>query len=206
MLTANRNSTGSVRKQEPEMDGRPRTPENPVILQRAVTPVTAKTPAFNDFTIQHVLESGLSLHQQLWKKENNSSLDPEEPEPFLIKVEQEEPEPLNIKQEEPELLQLKEENDEPEERIKEKWEEFFTSQEIEQFIQKQETDTFMVTPIYVENCSEQLLCVHSAVSENQDEEGSQCVDSGSTEIDELKAKKRLLETESEHEGAHVVCV
>ncbi|KAM9309934.1 uncharacterized protein KZ484_025849 [Pholidichthys leucotaenia] len=77
---------------------------------------------------------------------------------------------------ESEHLQIKEEQEEPELlEIKVEQEEFCTGQDIEQSV---------------------LL---SAASENQDEEGSQCVDSGSTENKELKAKKRQLETKRQHE-------
>ncbi|KAM9307289.1 uncharacterized protein KZ484_000640 isoform 2-T2 [Pholidichthys leucotaenia] len=129
------------------MDARPRTPGNPISVQGSVTPLTGKTPKFNE---RHVEES----------------------------------DPLQIKEEQ---------------------EEFWTHKEVEEFIQKQELDIVTVTSISTENehrepNSDQLLCLTSAVTEHQDEEGSRHVDSGSAESEELKMKKRHLKTASHHEG------
>ncbi|KAM9306612.1 uncharacterized protein KZ484_000028 [Pholidichthys leucotaenia] len=133
----------------------------------------------------------------------------EAPDPLQIKEEEKEPETLQIKMEHEELepLQFKEEEEAPESvQIKEEQEKVWTSQEVEQFMQKQETDIFMVTSISIKNehrepepNSDQLLCLTSAITENQDEEGSRHVDSGSAESEELKMKKRRLKTRIHHE-------
>ncbi|KAM9306609.1 uncharacterized protein KZ484_000024 [Pholidichthys leucotaenia] len=133
-------STVKMETEQPEMDAGPRTPENPISVQEPMTPLTGKTPKFNE----HVCENETFTDQQLCKQENNSNSEEEEPEILQIKVEQEE---------------------------------FWTNQEVEKFIQKQET----------------------AVTENQDEEGSPHKDSGSAESEELKMKKRRLKTGSHHE-------
>ncbi|KAM9306809.1 uncharacterized protein KZ484_000187 isoform 3-T4 [Pholidichthys leucotaenia] len=157
-----------MKTEQPEMDARFQPPENPVSVQGRVTPLTSKTPKFNE---QHVCETD----QQHCNHKNNSSLKQEEPEPLQIKEEQED---------------------------------FWISKEIEQFIPKQEIDAVMVTSIHEENelrepepNSEQLLCLTSTVTEKQDEEGSQHIDSGSTESEELKPKKRRLKTRSYYEDA-----
>ncbi|KAM9342340.1 uncharacterized protein KZ484_015017 [Pholidichthys leucotaenia] len=114
-------------------------------------------------------EEELLADQQLWNHERNSALDQEEPEPPHVKEEQEE---------------------------------LFISQEGEQLTVKLEADAFMVTPISEENKQreaepngEQLFSHKSAVTEIQDEEGSQHVNSESSK-EEPKAKKRRLTTRS----------
>ncbi|KAM9306610.1 uncharacterized protein KZ484_000025 [Pholidichthys leucotaenia] len=183
--------------EQPEMEARPRTPGNLNSVQGPETPLTGKTPKFDE---QHVCENEMMTDQHLCNQENQSSLDQEEPEPLQIKEEEEEPEPLQIKEEEEAATEPLE--------IKAEQEEFWTSQEVEQFIQKQEADIFMLTSISVENehrepepNSDQLLCLTSAVTENQDEEGSWHVDSGSAESEELKRKQRCLKTRIHHEDA-----
>ncbi|KAM9306769.1 uncharacterized protein KZ484_000159 isoform 2-T2 [Pholidichthys leucotaenia] len=140
-----------MKTEQPEMDARPRTPENPISVQGPVTPLTEK----------------------LCNQENKSSLEQEEPGPQQIKEEQEE---------------------------------FWTNQEVKQFIEKQEIDIITVTSLYVEHehrepepNSEQLHCLTSTVTENQDEGGSRHVDSRSAESEELKTKRRRLKTRSHHE-------
>ncbi|KAM9307433.1 uncharacterized protein KZ484_000756 [Pholidichthys leucotaenia] len=103
----------------------------------------------------------------------------------------------NFERQDPELLQIKEEQDE-----------IWTRQEIEQFIQNQEIEVLTVASTDEEfeyrepkPNREQLLCLTSALTENQDEEGSPGVDSGSAESEELAPKKRRLETGSHHEDA-----
>ncbi|KAM9426440.1 uncharacterized protein KZ484_019309 isoform 1-T2 [Pholidichthys leucotaenia] len=87
-------------------------------------------------------------------------------------------------------------------RVKEEHEELFISQEGEQPVVKLEADTFMVTLISEENeqsevepNSELVFSHNSAVTEIQDEEGSQHVVSGSFNK-EPKPKKRRLKTRS----------
>ncbi|KAM9364857.1 uncharacterized protein KZ484_011042 [Pholidichthys leucotaenia] len=88
-------------------------------------------------------------------------------------------------------------------RVKEEQEELCISQKGEQLVVKLEDDTFTVTLISEENQqieaepnSEQLLSHNSAGTEIQDVEGSQHADSGSTEEEEPKPRKRLLKTRS----------
>ncbi|KAM9365949.1 uncharacterized protein KZ484_012066 [Pholidichthys leucotaenia] len=108
--------------------------------------------------------------QQLWNQERNSVLDQEEPEAPQVKEEQEE---------------------------------LCISQEGEQLVVKLEADPFTVTLVCEEKQqseaepnSEQLLSHSSAGTEIQDEEGSRHVDSGSTNEEEPKPKKRRLKTRS----------
>ncbi|KAM9344207.1 uncharacterized protein KZ484_016573 isoform 1-T2 [Pholidichthys leucotaenia] len=115
-------------------------------------------------------EEELLADQQLWNHERNFVLDQEEPEPPHVKEEQEE---------------------------------LFISQKGEQLVVKLEANAFMVTPISEENeqreaepNGEQLLSHKSAVTEIQDEEGSQHVNSGSLKEEEPKPKKRRLKTRS----------
>ncbi|KAM9342338.1 uncharacterized protein KZ484_015014 [Pholidichthys leucotaenia] len=115
-------------------------------------------------------EEELLTDQQLWNHERNSVLDQEEPEPPHVKEEQEE---------------------------------LFISQEGEQLVVKLEADAFMVTPVSEENKQseaepngEQLLSHNSAVTEIQDKEGSQHVNSESFNEEEPKPKKRRLRTRS----------
>ncbi|KAM9343151.1 uncharacterized protein KZ484_015742 isoform 3-T4 [Pholidichthys leucotaenia] len=115
-------------------------------------------------------EEELLADQQLWNHERNSVLDQEESESPHVKEEQEE---------------------------------LFISQEGEQLVVKLEADAFMVTPVSEENKQreaepngEQLLSHNSAVTEIQDEEGSQHVNSESSKEEEPKTKKRRLRTRS----------
>ncbi|XP_069371397.1 zinc finger protein 583-like isoform X2 [Paralichthys olivaceus] len=83
-------------------------------------------------------------------------------------------------------------------------EEMCTSQEGEQLVLKQETETFMLTP----NCEEsddrepepvgehQLLSQNSPVAESQDQHRRKHVDSGSTRNEETRAQKSLHENRS----------
>ncbi|KAM9341801.1 uncharacterized protein KZ484_014500 isoform 1-T2 [Pholidichthys leucotaenia] len=108
--------------------------------------------------------------RQLWHQERNSVVEQEESEPPQVKEEQEE---------------------------------LFISQEGQQLVVKLEADSFMVTPVSEENKqgeaepnSAQLLSHNSAITEIQDEEGSQHADSESTKEEEPKPKKRRLKTRS----------
>ncbi|XP_030606937.1 zinc finger protein 2 homolog [Archocentrus centrarchus] len=83
-------------------------------------------------------------------------------------LDQEEPEPPQIKEEQVELC---------------------SSQEGEQLVLKEETDTFMVTAVYEESDliepepdREQLLSHSFAVAESRDQEGSRSVDSGPSRV------------------------
>ncbi|KAM9342346.1 uncharacterized protein KZ484_015024 [Pholidichthys leucotaenia] len=123
-----------------------------------------------DLPEQRVCEDGFSPNQQLWNQEENSGLKQEEPEPPQVKEEQEE---------------------------------VCSSQESELLIVKLEADTFMVTPVSgqsdAEPNSKKLLSHNSAVTEIQDEEGSQYVDWGSTKEEEEPKLKRRLTTRSHHD-------
>ncbi|KAM9307434.1 E3 SUMO-protein ligase ZBED1-like [Pholidichthys leucotaenia] len=92
----------------------------------------------------------------------------------------------SLEQQKPESLQIKEE------------------QEVEQLIQKQETDIVMVTAISGENerrepesKSEQVPRLISVVTENQDDEESQNGDSRSPESEEMKPSKKRMKTRSQ---------
>ncbi|KAM9342559.1 uncharacterized protein KZ484_015304 isoform 2-T2 [Pholidichthys leucotaenia] len=85
-------------------------------------------------------------------------------------------------------------------QVKEEEEELFISQRGEELVMKLEADTFMVTPISNENeqteaepNSEQLLFHNPAVTEIQDVDRSQLVDSGLTKEEE-EPKHRQLKT------------
>ncbi|KAM9306617.1 uncharacterized protein KZ484_000033 [Pholidichthys leucotaenia] len=178
--------------EQPEMEARPRTPGNPISVQGPETPLTGKTLKSNGKAAEHnILKNEFVPDQQLWSQENNLSLKEEEPEPLHIKEEQEARG----------LPQIHEEADERD---------LCTIQELLWFIQKQAADVVMVTSISGKNehrepepNSDQLLCLTS--TENQDEEGSRHVDSGSAESEELKMKKRRLETGSHYEDTlHVL--
>ncbi|KAM9364350.1 uncharacterized protein KZ484_010608 [Pholidichthys leucotaenia] len=126
-----------------------------------------------DLLEQHVCENEFSPDQQLCSQEENSGLEKEEPEPPQVKEEQGK---------------------------------LCSSQKGEQMVVKLEAEAFMVTPVSEENQqgeaesnSEPLLSHNSAVTEIQDEEGSQNVDLESTEEEEPKPKKRRLGTKSHSE-------
>ncbi|KAM9342339.1 uncharacterized protein KZ484_015015 [Pholidichthys leucotaenia] len=123
-----------------------------------------------DFSQQLDGKEEFLADQQLWNHEENSVLDQGEPEPPHVKEEQKE---------------------------------LFITQEGEQLVVKLEANAFMVTPIYEENKQseaepngEQPLSHNSAVTEIQDEEGSQHVNSESSKEEEHKPKKRRLKTRS----------
>ncbi|XP_040911729.1 uncharacterized protein LOC121193440 isoform X2 [Toxotes jaculatrix] len=83
-------------------------------------------------------------------------------------------------------------------QVKEEQEEVCTSQEGEQLVLKQETQTFMLTRTHEEsehsepepNRDHQLLSHCSAAAENQDQRGGQHVDPGPTRDAESMTKKR----------------
>ncbi|KAM6943907.1 uncharacterized protein PEZ65_001829 [Lycodopsis pacificus] len=99
----------------------------------------------------------------------------------------------SLDQEDPDPPQIKEEQEEP-----------CTSQEGEQLELKQETETFMLTPIYEESDhtepeptrDHQLLSNNSHVAESQDQKGSEHEDSESTRDSEPEPKKRRHESRS----------
>ncbi|XP_073333291.1 uncharacterized protein [Pagrus major] len=99
----------------------------------------------------------------------------------------------SLDQEDPEPPQIKEEEQE----------ELCSSQEGEQLVLKQETDTFMLIPPYEESdhsepkSDHQLLSHNSHVAESQDQKGGKRRDSGSTRAAEPKPKKRLNAHNSE---------
>ncbi|XP_038566432.1 golgin subfamily A member 6-like protein 6 [Micropterus salmoides] len=83
-------------------------------------------------------------------------------------------------------------------QIKEEQEELCTSQEGEQLVLKQETDTFMLTPTYEERdhseaelkSDHQLLSHSCHVAESQDQKGGEHEDSGSTRDAEPEQKNQ----------------
>ncbi|XP_041790288.1 zinc finger protein with KRAB and SCAN domains 3-like isoform X2 [Chelmon rostratus] len=91
--------------------------------------------------------------------------------------------------EDPEPLQMKEEQ-----------EEVCSSQEGEQLVLKQETDTFMLTPT-CEESDHQLMSHTCHGAESQDQKGGSHEDSGSARNAEPKAKKR--NQKSEHGGNNI---
>ena len=105
---------------------------------------------------------------------------------------------FSLDQGDPEPLQIKEEK-----------QEIFTSQEGEQLLLKQETDTFMLTPDNEDSnqskpepdSDHQLLSHNSSVAENQDfQDGREHVDSGSTTNAEPKTLKTDENTTEEISG------
>ncbi|KAM9354919.1 uncharacterized protein KZ484_013076 [Pholidichthys leucotaenia] len=137
----------------------------------------SQQPAFSEEDVQP--------DQGLCNQERNSTPDHEKTDP-QIKVEEEEPDPQQITQEEEEL--------EPT-QIKEEEEDVCASHEGELLVMKLEADTFAVTPKSeeidhneVKANGEQLLSDYSADTENKDEEGSQHVDSGSSDDKSLMSK------------------
>ena len=80
-------------------------------------------------------------------------------------------------------------------------EEMCTSQEGEQLVLKQETETFMLTPDYEESDDRepepvgehQLLSQNSPEAESQDQHRRKHVDSGSTRDEEVDRQRRLLD-------------
>ncbi|KAM9354921.1 uncharacterized protein KZ484_013080 [Pholidichthys leucotaenia] len=144
----------------------------------------SQQPAFSEEDVQP--------DQGLCNQERNTTPDREKTDP-QIKVEEEEPDPQQIIQEEEEL--------EPT-QIKEEEEDVCASHEGELLVIKLEADTFTVTPKSeemdhneVKANGEQLLSDYSAYTENKDEEGSQHVDSGSSDDNSLMSKT-LGETET----------
>uniref|UniRef100_A0A4W6CLL2 C2H2-type domain-containing protein n=1 Tax=Lates calcarifer TaxID=8187 RepID=A0A4W6CLL2_LATCA len=105
----------------------------------------------------------------------------------------------SLDQEEPEPPQIKEEQ-----------EEVCSSQEGEQLVLKQESQTFMLTPTNEEsehseaeaNSEQQLLSHNSPVAESQDQRGSQHVDPGSTTNVETQTKRRRRKNTSHRNNEH----
>ncbi|XP_033181563.1 zinc finger protein 2 homolog isoform X2 [Mastacembelus armatus] len=89
-------------------------------------------------------------------------------------------------------------------QIKEEQEQLCSSQEGEQLVVKQETDTFMWTPTNEDSdqseakphSDQQLLSHSSPAAESQDQTGSQPVESGSARNAETKPKKRCHQNTS----------
>ncbi|KAI3372647.1 hypothetical protein L3Q82_023120 [Scortum barcoo] len=96
-------------------------------------------------------------------------------------------------------------------QIKEEQEELCTSQEGEQLVLKQETETSMLTPAVEEShCSEpqprrdhQLLSQNSHVAESQDQKGGERGESGSTRDADPEASKCFLTRIRAHTGMDV---
>ncbi|XP_045898671.1 zinc finger protein 1-like [Micropterus dolomieu] len=96
-------------------------------------------------------------------------------------------------------------------QIKEEQEELCTSQEGEQLVLKQETDTFMLTPTYEERdhseaelkSDHQLLSHSCHVAESQDQKGGEHEDSGSTRDAEPEQKNQDHKSRSQLPQQHV---
>ncbi|XP_045902275.1 zinc finger protein 436-like isoform X3 [Micropterus dolomieu] len=95
-------------------------------------------------------------------------------------------------------------------QVKEEQEELCTSQEGEQLVVKQETDTFMLTPTYEESdhseaelkSDHQLLSHNCHVAESQDQKGGEHEDSGSTRDAEPKQKNQDHNSRSPRNNVH----
>ncbi|XP_045930689.1 uncharacterized protein LOC123986444 [Micropterus dolomieu] len=95
-------------------------------------------------------------------------------------------------------------------QVKEEQEELCTSQEGEQLVVKQETDTFMLTPTYEEGdhseaelkSDHQLLSHNCHVAESQDQKGGEHEDSGSTRDAEPKQKNQDHNSRSPTNNVH----
>ncbi|XP_038590072.1 zinc finger protein 436-like isoform X5 [Micropterus salmoides] len=95
-------------------------------------------------------------------------------------------------------------------QVKEEQEELCTSQEGEQLVVKQETDTFMLTPTYEESdhseaelkSDHQLLSHNCHVAESQDQKGGEHEDSGSTRDAESKQKNQDHNSRSPRNNVH----
>ncbi|XP_038590140.1 zinc finger protein 2 homolog isoform X3 [Micropterus salmoides] len=95
-------------------------------------------------------------------------------------------------------------------QVKEEQEELCTSQEGEQLVVKQETDTFMLTPTYEESdhseaelkSDHQLLSHNCHVAESQDQKGGEHEDSGSTRDAEPKLKNQDHNSRSPRNNVH----
>ncbi|KAM9343879.1 uncharacterized protein KZ484_016254 [Pholidichthys leucotaenia] len=161
-----------------------------------------KLQATKDVPHQNYFNQEVLDEQQLLNQERNFVVVQIEADCSQIKEEQAD---VCISQE-GELFGLKQETqsfDEEPPQVKEEQEELCSSQQSELLIVKLEADTFMVTPISeqseAEPNSEQLFSYNSAITEIQDEEGSQHVDWGSTKEEEPKPKKRRFKERSHHE-------
>ncbi|XP_076583789.1 uncharacterized protein LOC143319082 [Chaetodon auriga] len=86
-------------------------------------------------------------------------------------------------------------------QIKEEQEEVCSSQEGEQLVLKQETDTFMLTPT-CEESDHQPMSHNCDGAESQDQKGDNHEDSGSTEKAEPKAEERRNKSESHTNNGH----
>ncbi|XP_045902353.1 zinc finger protein 2 homolog isoform X3 [Micropterus dolomieu] len=94
-------------------------------------------------------------------------------------------------------------------QVKEEQEELCTSQEGEQLVVKQETDTFMLTPTYEESDhseaelkSDHQLLSHNCHVESQDQKGGEHEDSGSTRDAEPKQKNQDHNSRSPRNNVH----
>ncbi|XP_076583794.1 uncharacterized protein LOC143319086 [Chaetodon auriga] len=86
-------------------------------------------------------------------------------------------------------------------QIKEEQEEVCSSQEGEQLVLKQETDTFMLAPA-CEESDHQPMSHNCDGAESQDQKGDNHEDSGSTENAEPKAEERRNKSESHTNNGH----
>ncbi|XP_045902460.1 zinc finger protein 233-like [Micropterus dolomieu] len=95
-------------------------------------------------------------------------------------------------------------------QVKEEQEELWTSQEGEQLVVKQETDTFMLSPTHEESdhgeaelkSDHQLLSHSCHVAESQDQKGGEHEDSGSTSDAEPKQKNQDHNSRSPRNNVH----
>ncbi|XP_038570545.1 golgin subfamily A member 6-like protein 6 [Micropterus salmoides] len=157
---------------------------------------------------QHVCkEEEVLADQQLWIQERIPGLDQEDPQQHVCKEEEVlADQQLWIQERIPGLDQ---EDPQPP-QVKEEQEEFWTSQEGEQLVVKQETDTFMLSPAHEESdhseaelkSDHQLLSHSCHVAESQDQKGGEHEDSGSTRDAEPKQKNQDHNSRSPRNNVH----
>ncbi|MED6294908.1 hypothetical protein CHARACLAT_025870, partial [Characodon lateralis] len=130
--------------------------------------------------LQHYVKEEVLFDYRLFTQERNSSLDQDNPEPLEMKQELNESGHLEIKEEENELC---------------------VSQDKEHLVLKQDTDTFMVTPIEEEKYNiklqpklNELMFQDSCETLNQDQEANHHQDSGSKRDEEPKQNKTHQKT------------
>ncbi|XP_054870475.1 zinc finger protein ZFP2-like isoform X1 [Amphiprion ocellaris] len=135
-------------------------------------------------------------HQDVWKERNGLAHQQLCNQEKKFRLDQEDPAPPQIKEEEEKFSTCLDQKDPEPSQITEEPEELCASEQKEQIVLNQATDTFLLTSAdkdgdhsELEPNRDQLLSSNSPVAESPHQEGSKHVDSGSTRNAALKPKK-----------------
>ncbi|XP_038590132.1 zinc finger and SCAN domain-containing protein 2-like isoform X2 [Micropterus salmoides] len=218
-----REDSGSTRDAESKQKNQDHNSRSPRINVHKSTMSEVHHDPHTELPQQHVCkEEEVLADQQLWIQERIPGLDQKGPESIFqkhLRIHTELPQQHVCMEEEvladqqlwiqERIPGLDQEDPQPP-QVKEEQEELCTSQEGEQLVVKQETDTFMLTPTYEESdhseaelkSDHQLLSHNCHVAESQDQKGGEHEDSGSTRDAEPKLKNQDHNSRSPRNNVH----